>query len=68
MWRFRDWLIRTFDNREKDGFYLLDAGITVDNDNGYTKLPSGVQTGTPHPYRSYPAMGVPFAAFIQYHR
>ena len=68
MWRFRDWLIRTFDNREKDGFYLLDAGITVDNDNGYTKLPSGVQTGNPHPYRSYPAMGVPFAAFIQYHR
>ena len=68
MWRFRDWLITTFDKREKDGIYLLDAGLTIDNDNGYQKLPSGVQTGTPHPYPNYPALGLPFAAFIQYHR
>lgn len=27
-----------------------------------------VQHGTPHPYLSYPTMGVPLAAFIQYWR
>ena len=27
-----------------------------------------VQTGNPHPYPNCPAMSIPFAAFIQYHR
>ena len=83
MWRFRDWLIKNFDAREKDGFYLLDAGINTDNEHGF-RLASGataipfekcpgeeklrVQAGNPHPYPNYPAMGLPFAAFIQYHR
>ena len=82
MWRFRDWLIRTFDSRESDGFYLLDAGIGVDSEYGY-RFDSGlqalphqnctngvyrIQRGTPHPYFSYPSMGIPFAAFIQYFR
>ena len=82
MWRFRDWLIRTFDSREDDGFYLLDAGIGIDAECGY-RFDSGPQTlphenctngvfriqrGTPHPYFSYPSMGIPFAAFIQYFR
>ena len=30
--------------------------------------PLRVQTGNPHPYPNYPAMGLPFAAFIQYYR
>ena len=83
MWRFRDWLIKNFDAREKDGFYLLDAGINTDNEHGY-RLASGalavpfekcpgevklrVQAGNPHPYPNYPAMGLPFAALIQYYR
>lgn len=83
MWRFRDWLIKNFDAREKDGFYLLDAGINTDNEHGF-RLASGapavpfekypgeeklrVQAGNPHPYPNYPAMGLPFAAFIQYYR
>jgi len=84
MWRFRDWLIKTFDRREKEGFHLLDAGISTDNDHGFnpargtvctpfekapaTFEPLRVQTGNPHPYPNYPAMGLPFAAFIQYYR
>ena len=82
MWRFRKWLIDNFDNREKDGFYLLDTGIATDNENGYNFLPAGsvtepffkgkgvlkVQTGNPHPYPNYPTMGYPLAAFIQYYR
>lgn len=84
MWRFRDWLITNFDRREKDGYYLLDAGISTDNDHGFnaargsivtpfekapeTAEPLKVQTGNPHPYPNYPAMGLPFAAFIQYYR
>ena len=83
MWRFRDWLIKNFDAREKDGFYLLDAGINTDNEHGY-RLATGataapfekysgeeklrVQAGNPHPYPNYPAMSLPFAAFIQFHR
>ena len=79
----RDWLIRNFDAREQDGFYLLDAGINTDNEHGY-RLASGatavpfekcpgeeklrVQAGNPHPYPNYPAMSLPFAAFIQYYR
>ena len=27
-----------------------------------------IQAGNPHPYPNYPAMSIPFAAFIQYHR
>jgi hypothetical protein len=84
MWRFRKWLIDNFDNREKEGFYLLDAGVATDNENGYRFLSEKdssyttpyfkgegtlkVQTGNPHPYPNYPTMGYPFAAFIQYYR
>jgi len=83
MWRFRDWLIRTFDNREKDGFYLLDTGVAVDNEHGYFSAEDAatvpfakykgseklkVQRGNPHPYFCYPGMGLPLAAFIQYYR
>lgn len=83
MWRFRDWLIKRYDKREKEGFYLLDAGVSTDNAYGYrlhkgemckpyAKYPGEetlrIQTGNPHPYENYPAMGLPFAAFIQYHR
>jgi len=83
MWNFRNWLIKTFDGREKEGFYLLDAGIATDNDYGFV-LANGpaavpfagyagkeklrIQTGNPHPYPNYCTMGIPFAAFIQYHR
>ncbi len=81
MWNFRDHLIKQFDRREQDGFYLVDTAITVDNEYGYRYLPKNdvtipyagcpddvilsVQTGNPHPYNSYPTMGVPIAAFIQ---
>ena len=83
MWRFRKWLIDNFDHREQDGFYLLDIGITIDNEHGYhlakgaTTVPyeqyAGtdvlrVQAGNPHPYANYPAMGLPIAAFIQANR
>lgn len=82
MWRFRDWLIKTFDGREKDGFYLLDAGIGIDEENGFTFVQDGpavpfsgcadgrirVQKGTPHPYPNYETLGLPLAAFIQYYR
>ena len=83
MWRFRNWLIQTFDKREADGYYLLDAGIATDNDHGFTSAKGPVtaphaeykgtdalkvQTGNPHPYPNYPSMGNPFAAFIQYYR
>lgn len=83
MWRFRDWLIKTFDRREAEGYYLLDAGIATDNDHGFTWAKGAVavpyaedagtdalkvQTGNPHPYPNYPSMGSPFAAFIQYFR
>ena len=83
MWRFRDWLIQTFDKRENDGYYLLDVGIGIDNDYGYP-LESGpiavpadgaagseklrVHGHTPHPRLDYPVMGRPLAAFIQYWR
>ena len=76
MWNFRDHLIKQFDRREQDGFYLIDTAITVDNEYGYRYLPKNdvtipyagcpddvilnVQTGN-HPYNSYPNMGVPIA-------
>ncbi|MCR5382037.1 MAG: hypothetical protein K6G44_13720, partial [Lentisphaeria bacterium] len=83
MWRFRKWLINTFDKQEKDGYYLLDVGLTIDNEHGYmlaknaTTVPFEtykgeealrIQTGNPHPYPNYPSMGIPIAAFIQYYR
>lgn len=61
---------------------LTASGICIDAENGYF-LETGPQTqphenctngvyrvhrGTPHPYFSYPAMGIPFAAFIQHYR
>ncbi|MBR4518942.1 MAG: SGNH/GDSL hydrolase family protein [Victivallales bacterium] len=83
MWRFRKWLIDNFDRREQEGFYLVDVGITIDNEYGYHLTQSAVtipyeqysgkdtlrvQAGTPHPYANYPSMGLPIAAFIQAHR
>ena len=84
MWQFRDWLIRRYDRREAEGWYLLDGGLATDNEHGYyverdtepNTLPyegckNGrieVQWGNPHAYPNYPAMGVPFAAFLQYWR
>ena len=81
MWRFRKWLIDTFDKREKDGFYLVDTSITCDNENGFNLVTQGesivpfpgykgdvrlkIQTGNPHPYPAYPFMATPLAAFIQ---
>lgn len=83
MWRFRDWMIKTFDNRESERFYLLDGSLAMDDEYGFmldkhsATVPYAmyggteklkIQTGNPHPYPNYPAMGIPFAAFIQYHR
>ena len=83
MWRFRDWLIKNYDNREKDRLYLLDGALALDDDYGFNPEngPSAVPfamyegkdrlkaaSGNSHPYSNYPAMGIPFAAFIQYHR
>ncbi|HPK76092.1 MAG TPA: hypothetical protein PLM57_14925, partial [Candidatus Latescibacteria bacterium] len=83
MWRFRDWLIRNFDNRVNEGFYLLDVSACIDEDNGYwlekgpVTVPHAkydgeerlkVQKGSPHPYANYRSMGIPLAAFIQYFR
>ena len=85
MWQFRDWLIRHYDGRESEGWYLLDGGLAIDNEHGFlleketapNTLPYvgytsterlKVQWGNPHAYPNYPAMGVPFAAFIQYWR
>ena len=84
MWRFRNWLIETYDRREKDGYYLLDTALCVDSDYGYLSATNrplakpyakysrpdrlAVQYGNPHPYLSYSTMGIPLAAFIQYFR
>lgn len=68
MWRLRKNIIDKFDNRESEGYYLVDVGITIDNEDGYYKDANGVQTGNPHPYPNYPTMGIPIAAFIQFHR
>lgn len=68
MWKFRKHLIDRFDNRKDEGFYLVDMGITIDNENGYKVDNDGLQTGNPHPYPNYPQMGQPLAAFIQYYR
>ena len=84
MWRFRDWLIKTYDKREKDGYYLLDTALATDNDYGFSILKDGpatvpyaeykgteqlrLQQHNPHPYPNYPAMSYPLAAFIQHYR
>ena len=68
MWRFRKHLVDTFDHRTTEGFYLVDMGITIDNENGYRTDAEGLQTGNPHPYPNYSTMGLPLAAFIQWHR
>ncbi|MBR6324151.1 MAG: hypothetical protein IKR62_04145 [Victivallales bacterium] len=83
MWRFRKWLIDTFDQKESEGCYLLDVGLAIDNEHGFmlakndSAVPFGsykgeeslrVQSGNPHPYPNYPSMGIPIAAFIQYYR
>ncbi|MFI3279074.1 MAG: hypothetical protein R3Y55_00930 [Rikenellaceae bacterium] len=67
MWEVRKNIIDTFDCREDEGIHVVDASITIDNENGYNTK-GGVQTGNPHPYPSYPALGVPIAAFVQYYR
>lgn len=61
-------IIDTFDGRESEGYYVVDIGITIDNEKGYNRNRDGIQTGNPHPYPNYPTMGIPLAAFIQYYR
>ena len=68
MWQLRKNIIDTFDRREDEGIYVVDMGITIDNENGYRRNREGLQTGNPHPYPNYPDMGLPLAAFIQYVR
>lgn len=84
MWRFREWLIKTYDGREKDGYYLVDTALAVDSRYGYYsgrdrdkavpfvgypgKERIDLQYGNPHPYNSYRTMGIPLAAFVQYWR
>ena len=68
MWRLRKNIIDTFDGREDEGYYLVDVGITIDNEKGYRMNEKGLQVGNPHPYPNYPTMGIPIAAFIQYYR
>ena len=83
MWNFRQWLIENFDGKENLSIFLLDTGICIDADNGYPlssqkdiisfgkiddPVTIEVQKGNPHPYLSYPAIGIQLAAFIQYHR
>lgn len=81
MWEVRNNIIQVFDNRESEGVYVVDASITIDNENGYdvntSELPFEgyrgenrlyVQEGNPHPCANYPNLGVPIAAFVQYFR
>ncbi len=68
MWQLRKNIIDTFDGRESEGYYVVDIGITIDNEKGYNRNRDGIQTGNPHPYPNYPTMGIPLAAFIQYYR
>ena len=81
MWEHRKNIIDVFDKREKEGIYIIDASISIDNEYGYnttnTELPYDgyleannliIQKGNPHPYLSYPNLGISIAAFIQYHR
>lgn len=82
MWEHRKNIIDHFDNREAYGLYVVDAAITIDNDFGYKESAPEhgsedslskpnifpIQQGNPHPYLSYPSIGIPIAAFIQYYR
>lgn len=81
MWEVRNNIILVFDNRESEGVFVVDASITIDNDNGYnakkTELPYEgypgenrlyIQEGNPHPYPNYPNLALPIAAFVQYFR
>jgi hypothetical protein len=81
MWEARRNIIDVFDQRESEGIYVVDASITIDNENGYneksTEFPyegyTGenrlkVQEGNPHPYPNYPNLALPIAAFVQYFR
>lgn len=68
MWRLRQNIVRTFDRHWHEGFYIVDIALSVDSEQGYCRDKDGLQTGNPHPYLSYPDMGVPLAAFIQYYR
>lgn len=68
MWRLRRNIIAAFDRREAEGIYIVDMGAAIDGENGYRRGRDGLQTGNPHPYPNYPAMGVPLAAFLQYYR
>lgn len=84
MWELRRNIIENFDKREAEKIYVVDAGIAIDNENGYnfstdsvytkpySEYPGEksicVQKGNPHPYINYPTMGVSLAAFIQKYR
>lgn len=81
MFAYRELVINTYDNRESENIYVVDSDIMIDNIYGYDYTEDelytkpfdtytgskrlSVQTGQPHPYASYPAMGLPIAAFIQ---
>lgn len=84
MWQLRKNIIENFDNRESGHIYIVDAGIAIDNQDGYrftsdtkytipySEYPdvnkTAVQWGNPHPYPNYPTMGISLAAFIQKYR
>lgn len=68
MWQLRQNIIRTFDRREREGFYIVDIALSIDSEQGYRRDKDELQTSNPHPYLSYPDMGVQLAAFIQYYR
>lgn len=84
IWDLRKNIIEKFDNRQSEGFYIVDSGIAIDNlygfnftrDTAFTKpYPeySGeeripIQAGICHPYANYPTLGYSLAAFIQAHR
>ncbi len=68
MWHVRENIISTFDGREEDGIYVVDASVTIDNENGYNLNKAGLQSGNQHPYPNYPKLGAPIAACIQYYR
>lgn len=80
MWELRKNIIDVLDNREDESIYVVDASVSIDNEYGYNvkkELPyvgyAGeqrliIQSGNPHPYLSYPNLGIPVAAFIQYYR
>lgn len=84
MWELRKNIIETFDNKESEKIFLVDAAIAIDNyfgfnfteDSAYTKPFAAyegkeriaVQAGNPHPYPNYPTMGYSLAAFIQKYR